>query len=117
MVKKANDIFKKMAIKAGVNFSHPDGGDFDLHHQPVHAGHLTNSALDKFWASVSPHEYLGRKILLPDLANLIAISAAHGMRNPPGTNKKRAGIWAIDFCNGLKHMPKIFRLYLRQRKT
>jgi Uncharacterised nucleotidyltransferase len=100
----ASTVFKKMSMKAGVNFSHANGGDFDLHHQPVHSGYLSHDALKAFWASATPHQFLGRNILLPSLANLLTVSAAHGMRNPPGTNKKRAGLWAIDFVNGLKHL-------------
>ena len=98
--RSADQVLVRLSKKLGMNLTHPDGGDFDLHHQPIHAGYTSNAALDLLWQDATLSKFLGRDVFIPSLADLIAISASHGMRFPPGS-KKRANLWAIDFVNGI----------------
>ena len=101
--RSAMQVLTRLSKKLGVNLSHPEGGDFDLHHQPIHAGYTSNAALDLLWQNATRSKFLGRDILIPCLSDLLAISASHGMRFPPGS-KKRAHLWAIDFANGIEKL-------------
>lgn len=105
--RSADQVLVRLSKKLGMNLTHADGGDFDLHHQPIHAGYTSNAALDLLWQNATSSKFLGRDIFIPSLPDLIAISASHGMRFPPGS-KKRAHLWAIDFVNGIGRLGSDF---------
>ncbi len=106
--RSAEQVLTTLSKKLGVNLMHPDGGDFDLHHQPIHAGHITNHSLDLLWQNADRATFLGRDVLIPSLPDLLAISASHGLRFTL-RGKKRANLWAIDFINGIEKLNGDFR--------
>jgi hypothetical protein len=96
----------------GINLVHGNG-DIDVHHQPVHLRWMSDRALGRFWQRARPVSFGGRDVLIPSEADLLCISASHGLRRDLKRNICH-GAWAIDFHHvlsapraGLERLPAI----------
>jgi hypothetical protein len=81
-------------LRPGINLAHGNGGDFDIHHQPVHLRWMSDRALERLWQRARPTSFGGRNILIPSDADLLCISASHGLRRKGDVCQ---AAWAIDF--------------------
>lgn len=96
-------VFKRRLRHAGVNLVHADGGDVDLHLQPVHLPFLGQERCKSLWQSASPADFRGRAIMVPGTADLIVITAMQGVRRHiPG--HKSGAMWAFDIVEILDRM-------------
>lgn len=81
-------------LRPGINLANRDGGDLDIHHQPIHARWMSERALERLWQRARPTSFGGRDILIPSDADLLCISASHGLRR---RGEACQAAWAIDF--------------------
>ncbi|HUD52691.1 nucleotidyltransferase family protein [Parvibaculum sp.] len=85
---------------AGLNLRHGRHGDIDIHHQPVHRPRASAEVLDAFWRRARPGVFHGRSILVPSLADMIVLTAAHAMH--PAARRQTGGAWACDLAQLLR---------------
>ncbi|MGE3874431.1 MAG: nucleotidyltransferase family protein [Parvibaculaceae bacterium] len=81
-------------VRPGINLAHKDGGDIDVHHQPIHLRWMSDRALERLWQRARPASFGGRNIFIPSDADLLCISASHGLRRK---GEMCHGAWAMDF--------------------
>jgi len=81
-------------VRPGINLAHREGGDIDVHHQPIHLRWTSDRALERLWQRARPASFGGRNIHIPSDADLLCISASHGLRRK---GEVCHGAWAIDF--------------------
>jgi hypothetical protein len=87
---------RKIRVRPGINLSNIDGGDIDIHHQPIHLRWMSDRVLERFWQRAKLATFGGRDILIPSTADLLCISASHGLRRNIA-HGVCYGAWAIDF--------------------
>lgn len=81
-------------VRPGINLAHRQGGDIDVHHQPIHLRWTSDRALERLWRRARPASFGGRNIYIPSDADLLCISASHGLRRK---GEVCHGAWVIDF--------------------
>ena len=80
--------------RPGINLTRDRGGDIDIHHQPIHLRWMSDRTLARLWQRARPASLGKRKILIPSDADLLCISASHGLRR---SRQVCSGAWAVDF--------------------
>ena len=76
-------------VQISVNCLKGEFGDIDLHRYAFHFSRRDCELDVALWENARPMRLAGRRVLIPDLADSIVISVAHGVVNGDGD-------WAID---------------------
>ena len=85
---------RHLRTRPGINLTRDHGGDIDIHHQPIHLRWMSDRTLARLWQRARPASLGERKILIPSDADLLCISASHGLRR---SRQVCSGAWAVDF--------------------
>jgi hypothetical protein len=83
-----------LRTRPGINLTNDYGGDIDIHHQPMHLRWMPDRTLAELWRRARSATFGEREILIPSDADLLCISASHGLRR---TRQVCYGAWALDF--------------------
>jgi hypothetical protein len=85
---------RHVRVSPGINLVNRNGGDIDIHHQPIHLRWTSDRVLERIWRRARPASFGERDILIPSDEDLLCISASHGLRRK---GEVCYGAWALDF--------------------
>jgi hypothetical protein len=94
--RSANATRMSARFTSGVNLRSGQRADIDTHHQPVASIRIPDVAVEALWRRAIRATFVGRPVVRPSTADMIAISAAHGLQRPPHANFALA--WMFDIA-------------------